>query len=37
MTHHHWYSFAAGDWLCRECDTVTDYCTQLNGYAEEEN
>ena len=28
--HHHFYRFHVSDWWCRECDTVTDYCTQQN-------
>lgn len=26
--HHHYYSPQVSDWLCRECQTVTDFCTQ---------
>ena len=25
--HHHYYRHDVSDWWCRECDTVTDYCT----------
>lgn len=32
--HHHYYSCEAADWLCRECETVTDYC--VGGYNEED-
>ena len=32
--HHYYYSREAADWLCRECETVTDYC--VGGYNEED-
>ena len=37
--HHHHYRPDISDWWCRECDTVTDYCTALDaaaGYEDDE-
>ena len=28
--HSHYYDGAANEWLCRECETVTDYCTRAD-------
>lgn len=30
--HKHYYDPTISDWWCRECDTVTDYCQQLNPF-----
>lgn len=27
-THSHYYDSVISDWWCRDCDTVTDYCTE---------
>lgn len=31
MTHHHRYRSDISDWWCDDCDTVTDFCTELGG------
>ena len=30
LTHTHHYRDDIADWWCDECDTVTDYCQQIN-------
>lgn len=31
MSHHHHYRSDISDWWCDDCDTVTDFCTELGG------
>jgi hypothetical protein len=31
VTHHHRYRSDISDWWCDDCDTVTDFCTELGG------
>lgn len=30
LTHEHYYDPTVSDWLCVECCTVTDFCTETN-------
>jgi hypothetical protein len=31
VAHHHRYRSDLADWWCDDCDTVTDFCTELGG------
>ena len=33
--HHHEYRRDIADWWCHNCDTVTDFCTQLNDFGQD--
>lgn len=33
--HHHYYLYEISDWWCDNCQTVTDYCKELNDYGQE--
>lgn len=34
-THRHEFDYERKDWWCHDCETVTDYCKELNDFGQD--